>query len=69
MKKRNLVFQPVSELKEQTDFEHRIPKQEWWLTLRPILKILAKYKIDFHYTEKAHLEHILRKRLSAEKKV
>ncbi|KAF6120919.1 phosphofructokinase, muscle [Phyllostomus discolor] len=62
MRKRSLVFQPVTELKEQTDFEHRIPKEQWWLKLRPILKILAKYEIDLDTSEHAHLEHISRKR-------
>uniref|UniRef100_A0A8C6DAS1 Phosphofructokinase, muscle n=1 Tax=Moschus moschiferus TaxID=68415 RepID=A0A8C6DAS1_MOSMO len=62
MRKRALVFQPVTELKEQTDFEHRIPKEQWWLKLRPILKILAKYEIDLDTSEHAHLEHINRKR-------
>uniref|UniRef100_A0A8C2N9U9 ATP-dependent 6-phosphofructokinase n=1 Tax=Capra hircus TaxID=9925 RepID=A0A8C2N9U9_CAPHI len=62
MRKRALVFQPVTELQEQTDFEHRIPKEQWWLKLRPILKILAKYEIDLDTSEHAHLEHITRKR-------
>uniref|UniRef100_A0A8C5Y1R5 6-phosphofructokinase type A n=1 Tax=Microcebus murinus TaxID=30608 RepID=A0A8C5Y1R5_MICMU len=62
MRKRAWVFQPVTELKDQTDFEHRIPKEQWWLKLRPILKILAKYEIDLDTSEHAHLEHITRKR-------
>uniref|UniRef100_A0AC11AQ15 Phosphofructokinase, muscle n=1 Tax=Ovis aries TaxID=9940 RepID=A0AC11AQ15_SHEEP len=62
MRKRALLFQPVTELQEQTDFEHRIPKEQWWLKLRPILKILAKYEIDLDTSEHAHLEHITRKR-------
>uniref|UniRef100_A0A2I3RCE4 ATP-dependent 6-phosphofructokinase n=1 Tax=Pan troglodytes TaxID=9598 RepID=A0A2I3RCE4_PANTR len=62
MRKRALVFQPVAELKDQTDFEHRIPKEQWWLKLRPILKILAKYEIDLDTSDHAHLEHITRKR-------
>jgi len=61
MKKRSLVFQPLEELKEQTDFVHRIPKTQWWMKLRPILKILAKYKINLD-TEAATIEHIIRKR-------
>uniref|UniRef100_A0A8C5P912 6-phosphofructokinase type A n=1 Tax=Leptobrachium leishanense TaxID=445787 RepID=A0A8C5P912_9ANUR len=61
MRKRSLVFQPLVELKDQTDFEHRLPKQQWWLKLRPILKILAKYNISLDTSEKAHLEHIIRK--------
>ncbi|XP_038608544.1 ATP-dependent 6-phosphofructokinase, muscle type isoform X2 [Tachyglossus aculeatus] len=66
MRKRSLVFQPLTELKEQTDFQHRIPKEQWWLRLRPILKILAKYEIDLDTTDHAHLEHITQKRVSAE---
>uniref|UniRef100_A0A8D2LXZ2 ATP-dependent 6-phosphofructokinase n=1 Tax=Zonotrichia albicollis TaxID=44394 RepID=A0A8D2LXZ2_ZONAL len=31
MRRRNLVFQPVAELKSETDFVHRIPKEQWWL--------------------------------------
>uniref|UniRef100_W5MK89 ATP-dependent 6-phosphofructokinase n=1 Tax=Lepisosteus oculatus TaxID=7918 RepID=W5MK89_LEPOC len=62
MRKRALLFQPLAELKEQTDFEHRIPKEQWWLKLRPILKILAKYQITLDTSEKAHLEHVIRKR-------
>ncbi|XP_010794434.1 phosphofructokinase, muscle b [Notothenia coriiceps] len=62
MKKRSLVFQPLSELKDLTDFEHRIPKIQWWLKLRPILKILAKYKTDLDTTEKAEIEHVIKKR-------
>ncbi|NWX42635.1 PFKAM protein, partial [Steatornis caripensis] len=69
MRKRSLVFQPVTELKEQTDFEHRIPKEQWWLKLRPILKILAKYNIELDTSEKAHLEHITRKRISLESNI
>ncbi|KAM3844885.1 ATP-dependent 6-phosphofructokinase, muscle type isoform 1-T2 [Vipera latastei] len=66
MRRRALVFQPLTELKEETDFEHRIPKTQWWLKLRPILKILAKYKIELDTSEKAHLEHITHKRVSGE---
>ncbi|KAK4807358.1 hypothetical protein QYF61_014889 [Mycteria americana] len=69
MRKRSLVFQPITELKEQTDFEHRIPKEQWWLKLRPILKILAKYNIELDTSEKAHLEHITHKRISLESNI
>ncbi|XP_066526498.1 phosphofructokinase, muscle a [Hoplias malabaricus] len=62
MRKRGLVFQPLDELKEETDFEHRIPNTQWWLKLRPILKILAKYKINLDTTEHAHMEHVISKR-------
>ncbi|NWR81714.1 PFKAM protein, partial [Centropus unirufus] len=69
MRKRSLVFQPITELKEQTDFEHRIPKEQWWLKLRPILKILAKYNIELDTSEKAHLEHITRKNIAPESNI
>ncbi|KAM4643935.1 ATP-dependent 6-phosphofructokinase, muscle type isoform 2-T2 [Amazona ochrocephala] len=69
MRKRSLVFQPLTELKEQTDFEHRIPKEQWWLKLRPILKILAKYNIELDTTEKAHLEHVTRKGIALESNI
>ncbi|XP_062271047.1 phosphofructokinase, muscle b [Scomber scombrus] len=62
MKKRSLVFQPLEDLKEQTDFDHRIPKVQWWLKVRPILKILAKYEIHLDTTEKAAMEHVIKKR-------
>uniref|UniRef100_A0AAR2JLE4 6-phosphofructokinase n=1 Tax=Pygocentrus nattereri TaxID=42514 RepID=A0AAR2JLE4_PYGNA len=62
MRKRGLMFQPLTELKEQTDFEHRIPRTAWWLKLRPILKILAKYKINLDTSEHTHMEHIISKR-------
>uniref|UniRef100_A0A8C5UAI6 ATP-dependent 6-phosphofructokinase n=1 Tax=Malurus cyaneus samueli TaxID=2593467 RepID=A0A8C5UAI6_9PASS len=66
MRKRSLLFQPIAELQEHTDFEHRIPKEQWWLRLRPILKILAKYNIELDTSEKAHLEHLSRKVLVPE---
>ncbi|KAL6457970.1 hypothetical protein MHYP_G00332000 [Metynnis hypsauchen] len=62
MRKRALVFQPLAELKNNTDFEHRIPKTQWWLKLRPILKILAKYKINLDISEKAAMESVIKKR-------
>lgn len=62
MKKRSLVFQPLEGLKDETDLVHRIPKSQWWLKLRPILKILAKYKINLDTSETAHMEHIIQKR-------
>lgn len=66
MRKRSLVFQPLAELKDQTDFEHRLPKEQWWLKLCPILKILAKYNISLDTSEKAQMEHITQKRASVE---
>ncbi|XP_069770778.1 ATP-dependent 6-phosphofructokinase, platelet type-like isoform X3 [Narcine bancroftii] len=61
MRRRSLVFQPVSELKEMTDFQHRIPKEQWWLSLRPLMKILAKYKINYDVTHASQMEHVERR--------
>ncbi|XP_053492354.1 phosphofructokinase, muscle b isoform X1 [Ictalurus furcatus] len=62
LKRRSLVFQPLTELKENTDFEHRIPRTQWWLSLRPVLKILAKYKISLEISEKTSMESVIKKR-------
>uniref|UniRef100_A0A8D2QUN5 ATP-dependent 6-phosphofructokinase n=1 Tax=Zosterops lateralis melanops TaxID=1220523 RepID=A0A8D2QUN5_ZOSLA len=58
MRRRNLVFQPVVELKSETDFVHRIPKEQWWLKLRPLMKILAKYKTSYDVSDSGQLEHV-----------
>lgn len=56
--KRDLLFQPVAELKKVTDFEHRIPKEQWWLKLRPIMKILAKYEASYDMSDSGKLESL-----------
>ncbi|VDM22854.1 unnamed protein product [Wuchereria bancrofti] len=43
LKDRRMVFTPVEELAQETDFEHRLPKDQWWMRLRPLLRILAKH--------------------------
>uniref|UniRef100_A0A5S6QA40 ATP-dependent 6-phosphofructokinase n=1 Tax=Trichuris muris TaxID=70415 RepID=A0A5S6QA40_TRIMR len=43
MKDRRTQCIPVTELKDQADFSHRVPKDQWWLKLRPLLRILAKH--------------------------
>jgi len=60
MRRRALVFQPVVQLKEDTDFVHRIPKEQWWLKLRPLMKILAKYKTSYDVSDSGQLEHVVR---------
>ncbi|XP_049336290.1 ATP-dependent 6-phosphofructokinase, platelet type isoform X1 [Astyanax mexicanus] len=59
MRRRALVFQPVVELKPETDFVHRIPKEQWWLKLRPLMKILAKYKTSYDVSDSGQLEHVV----------
>ncbi|XP_026299035.1 ATP-dependent 6-phosphofructokinase isoform X2 [Apis mellifera] len=40
-------FTPFAELLEMTDFEHRIPTYQWWMKLRPLLKVLAKHESTY----------------------
>ncbi|CAI9569532.1 unnamed protein product [Staurois parvus] len=58
MRRRALVFQPVMQLRDETDFKHRIPKEQWWLKLRPVMKILAKYKTSYDISDSGQLEHV-----------
>ncbi|XP_032740736.1 ATP-dependent 6-phosphofructokinase, platelet type isoform X2 [Rattus rattus] len=58
IQKRDLLFKPVAELRNATDFEHRIPKQQWWLKLRPIMKILAKYEASYDMSDAGKLEPV-----------
>lgn len=36
------------DLKNRTDWERRIPKEQWWLKLRSLLRILAKHEAAYH---------------------
>nr|WDE40199.1 6-phosphofructokinase 1 [Tegillarca granosa] len=55
MMKRQLLFSPLTELKKITNFSKRIPEHQWYLNLRPLLRILAKHKEAAYVTE-----HIVR---------
>ena len=35
---------PIQQLVKTTDFEHRIPTDQWWMSLRPLVSVLAKHK-------------------------
>ncbi|CAB1439005.1 unnamed protein product [Pleuronectes platessa] len=61
MRRRALVFQPVGEVGLQV-ICHRIPKEQWWLKLRPLMKILAKYKTSYDVSDSGQLEHVIRNR-------
>jgi len=55
--RRQYKFTPLKELIADTNFEQRIPKSQWWLKLRPLLRILAKH--DSTYEEEAnHIIHL-----------
>ena len=44
---RALLFTPIEELALNTDFENRLPKHQWWLKVRPLLRILAKHQASY----------------------
>ncbi|CAG9763303.1 unnamed protein product [Ceutorhynchus assimilis] len=50
--KRQYKCTSLLDLKGQTNFEQRIPKDQWWLSLRPLLRVLAKH--DSTYEEEDH---------------
>ncbi|XP_031438011.1 ATP-dependent 6-phosphofructokinase, liver type [Clupea harengus] len=64
LNKKVLAFSPVTELKEQTDFEHRMPKVQWWLNFRLMMKMLAKYQTSFDEYVPGEIEHVNRNSLS-----
>ena len=35
---------PLQQLAKETDFEHRIPTDQWWMSLRPLIGVFAKHK-------------------------
>jgi 6-phosphofructokinase 1 len=45
--KQKSQFTPIQELKNLADFKHRIPLDNWWLKLRPVLRIMAKHDSTF----------------------
>uniref|UniRef100_A0A8C2YMQ0 ATP-dependent 6-phosphofructokinase n=2 Tax=Chinchilla lanigera TaxID=34839 RepID=A0A8C2YMQ0_CHILA len=64
LRKKVVAFSPVMELKEDTDFEHRMPREQWWLNLRLMLKMLAHYRISMADYVSGELEHVTRRTLS-----
>ncbi|XP_047456832.1 ATP-dependent 6-phosphofructokinase, liver type [Mugil cephalus] len=59
-----IAFTPVTALKDATDFEHRMPKVQWWFNLRPMLKMLAKYQTSFCEYVPGEIEHVTRRSIS-----
>ncbi|GAB1295277.1 ATP-dependent 6-phosphofructokinase, liver type [Apodemus speciosus] len=67
LRKKVVAFSPVTELKKETDFEHRMPQEQWWLNLRLMLKMLAHYRISMADYVSGELEHVTRRTLSIDK--
>ncbi|KAF3694945.1 ATP-dependent 6-phosphofructokinase, liver type [Channa argus] len=59
-----ISFTPVTELKEVTDFEHRMPTSQWWFDLRPMLKMLARYQTSFCEYVPGEIKHVTRRSIS-----
>ncbi|XP_037082666.1 ATP-dependent 6-phosphofructokinase-like [Pollicipes pollicipes] len=47
LRSRRYEFIPVRDLKAETDWEHRSPKQQWWMKLRPLMRILAQHTATY----------------------
>ncbi|XP_062862585.1 ATP-dependent 6-phosphofructokinase, liver type isoform X1 [Trichomycterus rosablanca] len=62
--KKGVTFSPVTELKPETDFEHRMAKEQWWLNLRLLHKMLAKYQTPLDQYVTGEVEHVTRRSLS-----
>eukprot|EP00794_Sanderia_malayensis_P011777 gene11777-12996_t len=45
--KAQTLFRPVQELEFEADMKNRVPKENWWLKLRPLLRVLAKHMVVF----------------------
>ncbi|XP_069589981.1 ATP-dependent 6-phosphofructokinase, liver type isoform X1 [Ranitomeya imitator] len=67
LRKKVVAFTSVCDLKKVTDFEHRVPKEQWWLNLRLMLKMLANYQISFTEYVPGKIEHVTRRTLSIDK--
>ncbi|KAM9004428.1 ATP-dependent 6-phosphofructokinase, liver type isoform 2-T2 [Sarcophilus harrisii] len=67
LRKKAVAFSPVTELKKVTDFEHRMPRDQWWLDLRLMLKMLANYQISLTEYVSGKMEHVTLRTLSIEK--
>ncbi|XP_056286167.1 ATP-dependent 6-phosphofructokinase, liver type [Pseudoliparis swirei] len=64
LNKKVISFSPVTELKAVTDFEHRMPRSQWWFNLRPLLRMLAKYQTSFCEYVPGEIEHVTERSIS-----
>ena len=46
---------------------HRMPREQWWLNLRLMLKMLAHYHVSMADYVSGELEHVTRRTLSVDK--
>uniref|UniRef100_A0A8C4ZIH6 ATP-dependent 6-phosphofructokinase n=1 Tax=Gadus morhua TaxID=8049 RepID=A0A8C4ZIH6_GADMO len=55
---------PSTDLIHLITCPHRMPKNQWWFNLRPMLKMLAKYQTSFTQYVPGEIEHVTRRSLS-----
>lgn len=46
--KNHSQFTPVANLKDMTDWANRLPKEEWWRSMQPLLRVLARYDVLYN---------------------
>lgn len=51
MRSKQIMTTSVFELMTQTDVEHRLPKHQWWMTVRPLMRILAHHESTTYISE------------------
>ncbi|CAF0941347.1 unnamed protein product [Brachionus calyciflorus] len=56
LRKKQVMFSSIVDLREETDFEHRLPNQQWWMKLRSLNRILAQH--DTIYASEVLTEEI-----------
>ena len=45
-------------------FRHRMPKDQWWLNFRPLLRMLAKYQTSFCEYVPGEIQHVTQRSIS-----
>lgn len=44
----NLIYTPLDQIPRVYDYEHQRPKNQWWLRLRPVVRMLAQPSAGYH---------------------
>lgn len=61
LQQRSYNFVPLKILVEETDFKHRIPVNQWWMSLRPLMKILAMHHSAYRSDNLTRLKSFVEK--------
>ena len=52
---------PLCDLALETDFKYRIPKRQWWMSLRKLISLLAKHKEQYFVGEEYYQTELVSK--------